>query len=289
MVILKAIGAFFVKIWRWIKDTAWVQPLLIVGAIFAVIFSIPSITSWANAWSGNATNSFYNSSKKTLEGEGKTNGSSEADKLTQLIQDNRSKDATAAKPADYDLSYGTKFFLIYVNGTDSTSKANEKAFKYLSENWNTGVFLNKSTYDFKYYTIFSDDTSSNDDDTEMKSLGTAFERYLINNCPFFNQSFDQLTNAPYYKNSKSAETDYDKFTLQQLDATKTLTSQFYIPSITLVDYSQEAIDAKRQGLSEALFSVSGETDSAKAKTLINMWNHLDSATDNIFSSSYFAS
>ena len=37
MIILKAIGAFFVKIWRWIKDTAWVQPLLIVGAIFAAL------------------------------------------------------------------------------------------------------------------------------------------------------------------------------------------------------------------------------------------------------------
>jgi hypothetical protein len=83
MIILKAIGSFFVKIWRWIKDTAWVQPLLIVGAIFAVIFSIPYITEWANNFTHNSTNSFYNASKKNLEGETNDKDSkSAADLLT---------------------------------------------------------------------------------------------------------------------------------------------------------------------------------------------------------------
>ena len=39
-----AIGRFFKKIWEWIKNTAWVQPLLIVAIIFGVIFSINPIT-----------------------------------------------------------------------------------------------------------------------------------------------------------------------------------------------------------------------------------------------------
>ena len=43
MFVLRAIGRFFAKIGRWIRDTAWVQPLLIVGGIFAIIFSIPKI------------------------------------------------------------------------------------------------------------------------------------------------------------------------------------------------------------------------------------------------------
>lgn len=38
-----AITKFFSTIWGWIKNTAWVQPLLIVGLIFAVIFSIRPI------------------------------------------------------------------------------------------------------------------------------------------------------------------------------------------------------------------------------------------------------
>ncbi len=90
MIILKAIGAFFVKIWRWIKDTAWVQPLLIVGAIFAVIFSIPYITDWANSFNLTSTNSFYNAQKRNLEGETDDRQASDspADKLANSIQTN---------------------------------------------------------------------------------------------------------------------------------------------------------------------------------------------------------
>ena len=43
MAILRAIGRFFAKIGRWIRDTAWVQPLLIVGAIFGLIFSFENM------------------------------------------------------------------------------------------------------------------------------------------------------------------------------------------------------------------------------------------------------
>ena len=43
MKILRAIGGFFAKIGRWIASTAWIQPLLIVGGIFGIIFSIPYI------------------------------------------------------------------------------------------------------------------------------------------------------------------------------------------------------------------------------------------------------
>ena len=43
MIVLRAIGAFFARIWRWIRETAWVQPLLIVGIIFGIMFSIKPI------------------------------------------------------------------------------------------------------------------------------------------------------------------------------------------------------------------------------------------------------
>ena len=49
------------KIWRWICETAWIQPLLIVGLIFAVVFSIPSISSWINDLSKSQSHyDFYN-------------------------------------------------------------------------------------------------------------------------------------------------------------------------------------------------------------------------------------
>ena len=40
----KKFASPFVAVGRWVKDTAWVQPLLIVGVIFGIIFSIPSIS-----------------------------------------------------------------------------------------------------------------------------------------------------------------------------------------------------------------------------------------------------
>ncbi len=62
--ILAAIGGFFARIWRWIVETAWIQPLLIVGTIFGVIFSIPSISSWiSEASETSGQYKFYNSHK----------------------------------------------------------------------------------------------------------------------------------------------------------------------------------------------------------------------------------
>src|SRR5574344_419759 len=124
MIILKAIGAFFVKIWRWIKDTAWVQPLLIVGAIFAVIFSIPSITSWASNFTQTSANSFYNAKKQNLEGEKNDNSSnSPADQLINSITLNTVSNFYvngAATTFDADAKkYGEKFFLIFADSTNS--------------------------------------------------------------------------------------------------------------------------------------------------------------------------
>ncbi len=62
--ILAVIGGFFARIWRWIVETAWIQPLLIVGAIFGIIFSIPSISSWiSDASDTRGQYKFYNSHK----------------------------------------------------------------------------------------------------------------------------------------------------------------------------------------------------------------------------------
>ena len=68
MVVLRAIGRFFARIGRWIRDTAWVQPLLIVGGIFAIIFSVPYITSWVKTWGTTTSESekFYQNTKLSL-------------------------------------------------------------------------------------------------------------------------------------------------------------------------------------------------------------------------------
>ena len=91
MAILKSIGAFFVKIWHWIKETAWVQPLLIVGAIFAVIFSIPYITEWVGGWTGNGAGAFYEASLLTLEGQTLSGDVTAADRFANVLEANEEK------------------------------------------------------------------------------------------------------------------------------------------------------------------------------------------------------
>ena len=81
MVVLRAIGSFFVKIGRWIKETAWIQPLLIVGGIFAIIFSIPYISNWVSSWfdDSNAATNFYEKYKVSLDGAEKGESDADAD------------------------------------------------------------------------------------------------------------------------------------------------------------------------------------------------------------------
>ena len=95
MGILRAIGRFFAKIGRWIRDTAWVQPLLIVGGIFAIIFSIPYIVDGVKAAldSGNASETFYYNHRLSLNGSEKEE--SDADKLIDYIVDKYEGDATS--------------------------------------------------------------------------------------------------------------------------------------------------------------------------------------------------
>lgn len=59
MKLFRAIGRFFAKIGRWIANTAWVQPLLIVGGIFAIIFSIPYIKKGIEGLINNGTDYEY--------------------------------------------------------------------------------------------------------------------------------------------------------------------------------------------------------------------------------------
>ena len=46
MKVLKILATPFIAIWRWIKETAWVQPLLIVGLIFGIMLgdALPHIS-----------------------------------------------------------------------------------------------------------------------------------------------------------------------------------------------------------------------------------------------------
>ena len=134
MVILKSIGAFFTKLWRWIKETAWVQPLLIVGAIFAVIFSIPKITDWVQSMGFGSASRYYAAFQLNLEGETSDifEFNTKADQATKAINDWSNFENTYDTYDEYIAAmqqseenpiekYGEKFFLVYVEGEGCTN------------------------------------------------------------------------------------------------------------------------------------------------------------------------
>ncbi len=300
MNILKAIGAFFMKIWRLIKETAWVQPLLIVGAIFGVIFSIPKVTSWIQSFGVGTTTAYYMAAKQTLEGETNTDEiRTEADKITESInrwshfsdsegyaEQETYEEYRAAMDAYYTVhtdeanpitKYGEKFFLLYVGRDCPNCEEAQPGFETLQENWG-GRYVAEDGRSYKFYTIYSDEVSSNDDDYDTNDEKKAFVRYLekFEDLGFWSNAGTRLADrTPYRVNANlTGSSDYDYFTTADH-------TNFKTPTILLIDFSQEAFELKksRVGVSEVLFGVSGETSYDKASLLMSMWNHT-TKTDN---------
>ena len=151
--VLRAIGGFFAKIGRWIANTAWVQPLLIVGGIFAVIFSIPYIKRAIESNKPVAPDQdvlFYTNRAISLDGaytsNGKT-GTSAADVLFDKLEtyDNESKQWIRD-------NYGDKFFLTFATESCPNCKVCVDGYKSLAENF-TAWEMNSA---FRLYTIMVD-------------------------------------------------------------------------------------------------------------------------------------
>lgn len=279
---LKVIGNFFVKIWRWIKETAWVQPLLIVGAIFAVIFSIPYFTNWINDFGFGSSNAYYASYQYSLEGEVKDQDDvSQADKLTNALYDGSDfyGDLTADRKSAIISQYGEKFFVAYVSKSCTECESARPAFDILTNGWDSTYTISDDRQ-FKMCTIFTDEESSTDDD-DVNSL-TAFQRYLDNHKDFFECAGGRMGDdqTPYrYNAGLESSSDYDSFTNADHDSFKT-------PTVLLIDFSAEAEALGRMGVSEIIFGVSGDNSYAKATLLQNMWNHTDNDIENPFSEAY---
>ncbi len=285
MNILKAIGGLFGRLWRWIKETAWVQPLLIVGAIFAVIFSIPHITEWVGSLGIGSASAYYTDFKLTLEKENTTPNEypSAADKLTKALWDNSNlnnnidQQVVATYPeyqavlneSGVTKEYGEKFFLFYVGKECTNCEAIQPGVKALQDDW--GVrYIPSDGRSFKLYTIFSDDESTNDDSFENED-GKAFVRYLDKflDLGYWYEIGGRLTDeTPYKTNANVSDTDYENLANADHDG-------FATPTILLIDFSKEAFELGRPGVSEVLFGVTGSDKFAKAELLMDMWNHTD--------------
>jgi hypothetical protein len=255
---MKPIGLFFGKIfgglWNWIKETAWVQPLLIVGSIFAIIFSIPTITEWVNgiAESINSPESYYRNFQKTLEGE----EDSDAQKLIDSMMDN-------------DDEFGEKFMVAFVQVTCQFCKEAQPAFKELVENTSRYYGTQESdsisevTKDqfgtFKFYTIFIDETYDFPEDTTT----SPFERFLQRNSAFLERTAEVARNSPFKVNDQLSEAQIDILESGESNAIST-------PTVIMYDLSD---NSPEEGISELLISVPGANFYDKAVTLSDAWMH----------------
>ena len=147
MKVLRAIGAFFAKIGRWIANTAWIQPLLIVGGIFGIIFSIPYIkdaiekaqvdnTDYDYAW--------YSAQSLSLEKDGR------ADKLFGYLENEETD--------KIDQEFGKQFFVTFVKEKCDYCKECVDGYQEFQNKFSTFGLENS----FKLYTILVDKTDDDD-------------------------------------------------------------------------------------------------------------------------------
>jgi thiol-disulfide isomerase/thioredoxin len=268
MKILKAIGRFFASIGRWIRDTAWVQPLLIVGGIFALIFSIPYIVQGIQSMfeNGDAAENYYKSFQLSLIGS--KDGNSDADKLMEYIFDR--EDGTAS--SDQINKYGDKFFLSFVKTGCEGCKEAQPGFETLQKNW-TGI---EDKNPFKLYTVFVDQAPDSNDDEGLQGTQTMFQTNFFGRWgSFFEQATTIAENRPYYDNQGGAGSGYGQLLPNVGDA-----EEFQTPTTFLVDWSY--VEHDTYGISELIFNYDGKkgtdgtvdnTSFGLAATLRDCWNH----------------
>lgn len=277
MNILKAINASFTKFWRWIKETAWVQPLLIVGGIFAIIFSISKFQKWFSVMAVGSSSGYFTSYRISLENEGKAGFETDVDKFADTINDYsfNEYESYAELKADLDeakviKTYGLKYYFIIVE-EDCTGCTNaEAAFNVLDKGWNTSNFRIEDNGTFTMHSVFADQSSTNDNDYELDEDKKAFTRFVkkFDDRDLWARAAGRLMDSPYRMNASVSESKY-------VNIENAESASWETPTIFLVDWTEAAFNAGRYGLSEVIFGfTSGTADYDRATLLQQMWNHV---------------
>ena len=282
MHILKAINASFTKFWRWIKETAWVQPLLIVGGIFAIIFSISRFSAWFSTMAIGSSSSYYSSYRLSLENEGKDGVTTDADKLTDTINTYSFEEYASYADLKADLdknnvisTYGIKYYFMFVSSDCSGCEKAQDAFNILTNAWNTATFKIEDNNSFALHAIFTDESSSNDKDYTLEEEKKAFTRYArkFYDLDLWTRAAGRLEQVPFKENKSVSTSKYEAFENGESGSWET-------PTIFLVDWTEAAYNAGRAGVSEVLFGFDTEDDNYKRATLLqNMWNHVPQTLD----------
>ena len=269
MKVLSAIGGFFARIGRWIKETAWIQPLLIVGAIFAIIFAIPHIIDGVKGWfdESDAANKYFNkyslSLNNAVEKEGAFVGTSKVDELLTYIEDGNVEKVKSITKED-------RFFIAFVEEDNSSCKDLYGGLKMFQDKYNKNDEFKGLNGNFKLITIYTDTTDTvNDEEINL------FDRVWSNHYSLFETMADgtYLPNTFYALNKGYTQNNYESaFTSDKLDE-----CPMNAPLLMYFDYTDDnkVTNKKVAGLSDVIFSLDGASDLEKARTLKNCWAHAD--------------
>ena len=270
MKVLSAIGGFFARIGRWIKETAWIQPLLIVGAIFAVIFAIPHIIDGVKGWfdESDAANKYFAKYQLSLDKADQGKGESEVDEFLTFIQ-NREEDTIKSK-------YGERFFVAFVQEDSTTCKDLYGGLKMFQDKWadkKEGEFK-ELPGEFKLITIYTDTTSEDDDSVNL------FNEVWSNHIELFEEfGRNGYLAKTYYAQNKNYNDD--NYINSFIGSSDTKTCPMSAPLVMYFDFSENnpfTVAGSMQrvvGLSDVVFSVDGSSDLEKARTLRDCWAHKD--------------
>ena len=276
--VLKVIGTPFIKLWTWIKETAWVQPLLIVGIIFAVIFSIPSITSWVQSWNfGSDTYTFLQNKKLSLEGMTDVPSGQAADFFSSYVSArekwiNDDKEGARNDMKAY-VGDSNKMILFFVAEDDTGASVNESANYLVNEGWSNLVTAEfPEAPAFQYQAIFTDQTIDlgDDDDTYKDKNPFAYLWQSADYQQFVEDAYFVTTVSPYYINLEEASAKTTlKNNAENIVSSSNYTSNLaYYVTIDLTD-----TNTTDNIITNVFFEITGADKYEKAEFLSEAWTN----------------
>ena len=265
MIVLKAIGRFFAKIGRWIRDTAWVQPLLIVGGIFAIIFSIPKIVDAFKkiGEESNAAQTFFENKVISSQGkEGKLSKDSALDNYFSVLENTYSNKDEAYNAVNNVLKVDNKqFFVVFVDKTTACDSL-YTGLNFLEDNWDNAEFKElKVQGKFTYRTIYVDAVDKYDEETKL--FEDVYNRH----------NFENFV-ADLYSTQFAENKSYDQDAGDHYDSLATSASGFAVGTVLYFDYEAEAYaGVGTYGLRSCFTSadVAGASDYERAQSLAKAW------------------
>lgn len=286
---LKKLGTPFVAIWRWIKETAWVQPLLIVGVIFAIIFSIPSITSWVQSWDfGDDAYKWLQNNQLSLKGITDEKVEGEVAEFFQAFDKAQSEWANSDKNAAREAMKkytgdANKMFLYFVQENDAAKNINEANKLLVEEKWNEKVVKRAEEAKipcegkFAYRTIFTDEVIEVDDKDYTYQDHTAYDYFTTSSREFerfYATIYDAYQDTSYYKNIVNDKIEGVEITQYQtsINSLKTTTNPS-APTLFVIDLTDN--NKNDQIVSNIVFQIEGSDEFTRADFLANAWVGLE--------------